>query len=283
MVAAAPPGTRLRHRVGLYIALAVIVISALLPVLWVLKMSLVEPRELTKTPPTIWPHTFTLSHYQKIFSDPLFLRALLNSVIIAGITTAIALLLGSLAAYPLSRLRFRFRTTIMAGILAISFFPMVAIIAPLFVEFRDLGLLDSYAGVIIVDTVFVLPLTVWILAAFFRQLPRELEDAAKVDGATTLQAFRKIIVPLAAPGVFTAAILTFITTWNEYLFANTFLLDNHKWPVTVLIPNFVANQFTPDYAAQAAAALVVTVPIALLVLVFQRRIVSGLTAGALIG
>ena len=212
------------------------------------------------------PHTFTLSHYEKVLGDPLFLRSLLNSLIIAGTTTLIALALGAFAAYPLARLEFRFRGLVMTGILAISFFPMVAIIAPLFVQFRSLGLLDSYAAVIATDTVFVLPLSVWILATFFRQLPRDLENAARIDGASPLQAFRLIIVPLAAPGVFAAAILTFIATWNEYLFANTFLFDNHKWPVTVLIPNYAANQFTPDYAAQAAASLVVTAPILILVL-----------------
>jgi multiple sugar transport system permease protein len=266
-----------------YALVAAILVWTLLPMLWVLKMSVIEPRELTQSPPTIWPHTLTLSHYQKIFSDPLFLRSLLNSLIIAGATTVIALVVASLAAYPLARYRFRFRTTIMTGILSISFFPMVAIIAPLFVEFSKLSLLDQYPAVVIADTVFAVPLAVWILAAFFRQLPPDLEDAAKVDGATTLETFRRVIIPLAAPGVFTATILTFIVTWNEYLFANTFLFDNHKWPVTVLIPNYVANQFTPDYAAQAAAALVVTVPIVVLVLVFQRRIVAGLTAGAVVG
>jgi ABC-type glycerol-3-phosphate transport system permease component len=270
-------------RLGLYLLVALIVVSVAAPLLWILKISIVETRELSASPPTLWPHTFTLSHYEKVFGDPLFLRSLLNSVIIAGATTAVALTIGALAAYPLARLEFRFRGLVMTGILAISFFPMVAIIAPLFVQFRSLGLLDTYWAVIATDTVFVLPLSVWILATFFRQLPRDLENAARIDGASPLQAFRLVILPLAAPGVMTAAILTFIATWNEYLFANTFLFDNHKWPVTVLIPNFAANQFTPDYAAQAAAALVVTAPILILVLVLQRRIVSGLTAGALSG
>lgn len=270
-------------RLGLYLAVTLIVVAVAAPLLWILKLSIVETKELSASPPTLWPHTFTFKHYEKVFSDPLFLRSLLNSVIIAGATTLIALTLGAFAAYPLARLEFRFRGLVMTGILAISFFPMVAIIAPLFVQFRSLHLLDTYWAVIATDTVFVLPLSVWILATFFRQLPRDLENAARIDGASLLQAFRMVIVPLAAPGVVTAAILTFITTWNEYLFANTFLFDNHKWPVTVLIPNFAANQFTPDYAAQAAAALVVTAPIVVLVLVLQRRIVSGLTAGALTG
>jgi ABC-type glycerol-3-phosphate transport system permease component len=248
-----------------------------------IKVSLIQPKELLQNPPSFLPHSLTLSHYTAIFHNSAFVHGLLNSVIIAGSTTLIVLALGVPAGYAFARLRFRLRTTIMTGVLAISFFPMVAILAPLFVEYRTLGLLNSYIGVIIADTVFVLPLSVWIIATFFRQLPRELEYAAKVDGASTIQTLRLVVAPLAAPGIVTAAILTFITAWNEYLFANTFLLDQSKWPVTVQVPELVANQFTPDYGAQAAAALVVTVPIVVLVLLFQRRIVSGLTAGAVSG
>lgn len=145
-----------------------------------------------------------------------------------------------------------------------------------------MGLINTLWSVIITDVVFALPLTIWILVAFFKELPPDLEEAARVDGATTLQAFRMVIVPLAAPGVFTTAILTFIFAWNEFLFANTFLLDTELQPVTVRIPNF-ATVYTTDYPAQAAAAVVVTVPLVLLVLFFQRRIVSGLTAGAVKG
>ncbi len=281
-IAASTPARR-RPDLLLWGCVTAIVLSVLVPIMLVLKISLAQTSELNRFPPTLLPQTLTFSHYQAIFNDPLFLGALKNSLIIAGATTLITLAVGAPAAYALSRLRFRFRTTVMAGILAISFFPMVAIIAPLFVEFRKLGLIDTYAAVIITDTVFVLPLTVWILAAFFRQLPVELEQAAKVDGASTLQAFWLVILPPAAPGVFTAAILTFIATWNEFLFAITFLLDQTKWPVTVLIPNYSQNRLVPDYGAQAAAALVVTIPIVVLVLVFQRRIVSGLTAGTVVG
>lgn len=272
----------MRGRIAFYVLCAAIAVAALAPVLWVLKMSLITRGELFASPPTFLPHALTLANYDTIFSDPDFRRGVLNSVVIAGATTLAALVLGALAAYPLARLRFRGRTFLMTGILALAFFPTVAIIAPLFVEFRNLGLLNTYAAVVITDTVFALPLTVWILTAFFRQLPPDLEDAAKVDGATTMQAFRLVIVPLAAPGVFTAGILCFIFAWNEFLFANTFLFDAAHWPVTVVIPNF-ATQRSVDYGAQAAAAIAVTVPLALLVLVFQRRIVSGLTAGAVKG
>lgn len=267
----------------LWISVGVIVASVVVPILLVLRVSVSSAADLHSDQPALVPHSLSLAHYATVFGDPQFITSVKNSLIITGATTVVALVFGAPAAYALARLRFRLRTVIMTGILAISFFPAVAIIAPLFVEFRNLGLLDTYLAVILADTVFVLPLTVWVLAAYLRQLPPELEDAAKVDGATTFQAFRRVIVPVAAPGVFTAAILTFIATWNEFLFAITFLLDQSKWPVTVLIPNYTQSRLIPDYGAQAAAALVVTIPILVLVLVFQRRIVSGLTAGALSG
>jgi multiple sugar transport system permease protein len=265
-----------------YVFLVIFVLASVLPLVWVFKMSIVTKTELFATPPTILPHNPTGASYATIFGDPAFQRALINSSIIAGVTTVICLFLGSIAAYAIARLRFRFKSAVMTLILAISFFPAVAIIAPLFIQFVQLGLINTFASVIITDTVFALPLTIWLLVAFFRELPRDLEEAAKVDGATTIQAFRKVIVPLAAPGVFTTAILTFIFAWNEFLFANTFLFDISTQPVTVVIPNF-ATQYTIDYGAQAAAAVVVTVPLVIVVLIFQRRIVSGLTAGAVKG
>ena len=265
-----------------YVFLVIFVLASVLPLIWVFKMSIVTKGELYASPPTIVPQTPTTAEYAQIFGDSTFQRALLNSTIIASVTTVICLLFGSVTAYAIARLRFHFKATAMTLILAISFFPAVAIIAPLFIQYAQVGLIDTYASVIITDTVFALPLTIWLLVAFFRELPRDLEDAAKVDGATTLQAFRMVIVPLAAPGVFTTAILTFIYAWNEFLFANTFLFDQSTQPVTVVIPNF-ATIYTVDYGAQAAAAVVVTVPLVILVLIFQRRIVSGLTAGAVKG
>ncbi len=268
---------------ALYVAITVIAASVALPLLWIVKVSLVTPVEQAQVPPTILPHTFTFAHYSAVFHDPLFIRSLFNSLRIAGLTTLITVALGTLAAYSLARLKLRYSGAILAAILAVSFFPAVSAIAPLFIEFRNLHMLDTYWAVVAVDTAFSLPLCVWILLTFFRQLPADLEDAARIDGASTLQTLRKVMFPLAAPGVATAAILTFIIVWNEYLFANTFLFNQGQWPVTVLIPNFTANQFTPDYGAQAAASLVVTVPMAVLVLLFQRRIVAGLTAGAVNG
>jgi multiple sugar transport system permease protein len=265
-----------------YVFLFLFVLVSMFPLIWIFKMSIITRAELFQSPPTILPQNPTGQEYTQIFSDPAFQQALLNSAIIAGVTTVVCLFFGSIAAYAIARLRFRFKSPIMTLILAISFFPAVAIIAPLFLQYSALRLIDTYWSAIISDTVFALPLTVWLLVAFFKELPKDLEEAAKVDGATTIQAFRKVIVPLAAPGVFTTAILTFIFAWNEFLFATTFLFTPATQPVTVVIPNF-ASQYTTDYGAQAAAAVVVTVPLVILVLIFQRRIVSGLTAGAVKG
>jgi ABC-type glycerol-3-phosphate transport system permease component len=265
-----------------YVFLFLFVLVSMFPLIWIFKMSIITRAELFAAPPTIVPQNPTGSEYTQIFGDPAFQQALLNSAIIAGVTTVVCLFFGSIAAYAIARLRFRFKSPVMTLILAISFFPAVAIIAPLFLQYSALGLVDTYWAAIISDTVFALPLTVWLLVAFFKELPKDLEEAAKVDGATTIQAFRKVIVPLAAPGVFTTAILTFIFAWNEFLFATTFLFTPDTQPVTVVIPNF-ASQYTTDYGAQAAAAVVVTVPLVILVLIFQRRIVSGLTAGAVKG
>jgi multiple sugar transport system permease protein len=283
--ATAKGGSRGRQTLNMvlfYIFLVIFVLASVLPLIWVFKMSIVTKSELYASPPTIVPQTPTTAEYQQVLGQSTFQRALINSTVIASVTTVICLFFGSIAAYAIARLRFSFKGTVMTLILAISFFPAVAIIAPLFIQYTQLGLINTYASVIITDTVFALPLTIWLLVAFFRELPRDLEDAARVDGATTIQAFRKVIVPLAAPGVFTTAILTFIYAWNEFLFANTFLFDQSTQPVTVVIPNF-ATIYTVDYGAQAAAAVVVTVPLVILVLIFQRRIVSGLTAGAVKG
>ena len=271
-----------KETVLFYAFVVLFVLVSIFPLLWVFKMSIVTKSELFASPPTILPETPTGASYATIFDDPRFQKSLINSTVVAGTTTILCLFFGSIAAYAIARLRFRFRSSVMTLILALSFFPHVAIIAPLFLQFRQIGIINTYWAMIIPDTVFALPLTIWILVAFFKELPRDLEDAARVDGATTVQALRMVILPLAAPGVFTAAILTFIYAWNEFLVANTFAFDENTQPVTVTIPNF-ATIYTVDYGAQAAAAVVVTVPLVLLVLIFQRWIVSGLTAGAVKG
>src|SRR5215207_5193076 len=258
-----------------YVFLVTFVLVSIFPLLWVFRMSITTRAELLESPTVTATASPVAESYGTVFGNPDFVQALVNSVIVAGTTTVICLFFGSICAYSIARLRFRFKSPIMTLILAISFFPAVAIIAPLFIQFTAVGIINTYWAMIIPDVVFALPLTIWILVAFFRELPADLEEAAKVDGATTLQAFRKVIVPLAAPGVFTTAILTFI-------FANTFIFDAAHYPVTVVIPNF-ATVYTTDYGSQAAGAVVVTIPLVILVLIFQRRIVSGLTAGAVKG
>jgi len=217
--------------------------------------------------------------YETVLADELYKDGLLNSLIIASITTIVCLAVGSVAAYALARIDFVAQKPVLSTVLAISFFPAVAIISPLFIQFQSFGILNTYWAAIIPDIMFALPLTIYLLVAYFRQLPPDLEEAAKVDGASVWQAFFRVTVPLSAPGVVTTGILTFIFAWNEFLFANTFLLEPKVQPATVIIPQF-ASIYTTDYGAQAAAALLMTVPLVILVLLFQRRIVSGLTAGA---
>lgn len=286
------------HAVGFYVTVILFAFITLFPLLWVLKMSLISSKELFASPPTILPETITLKsltagkcplwagfkvpcpiNFQTVFIDPIFKAGLANTIVVAGITTAICLVVGSLAAYALARIRFYGNKPTLSLVLAISFFPAVAIIAPLFLLFQNLGLVNTYWGIIIPDVLFALPLTVYLLVAYFRELPEDLEEAAKVDGANIWQAFFRVTVPLSIPGIVTTGLLTFIFAWNEFLFANTLSFDETVQPATVVIPQF-ATTYTTDYGAQAAASIILTAPLVILVLFFQRKIVSGLTAGA---
>jgi ABC-type glycerol-3-phosphate transport system permease component len=296
-------GRSIGARVAFYVGILVFVLLTLFPILWILRMSVATTEDLFATPPKVFvspdtsgqcgsgsgglteflPFSFKCpASYETVFADEAFKNGLRNSLIIAGVTTILCLGIGSVGAYALARIEFFARRPVLSMVLAISFFPAVAIIAPLFVQFETLGLLNTYGAAIIPDVLFALPLTVYLLVAYFRELPADIEEAAKVDGATTWQAFWKVTVPLSAPGVVTTGLLTFIFAWNEFLFANTFLFDDTTQPATVVIPQF-ATIYTTDYGAQAAASLVMTLPLVVLVLFFQRRIVSGLTAGATTG
>ena len=281
--------------IGFYFGMVLFLIFTLFPLYWVFRMSAVPSDELFKSPSlgTMFSIPFDLegkcelfgwqftcpTSYETVLADQLYKDGLLNSLIIASITTLICLTVGSVAAYALARIDFFAKKAVLSTVLAISFFPAVAIIAPLFIQFQAFGLLNTYWSAIIPDIMFALPLTIYLLVAYFRQLPPGLEEAAKVDGASVWQAFTRVTVPLSAPGVVTTGILTFIFAWNEFLFANTFLLEPKVQPATVIIPQF-ASIYTTDYGAQAAAALLMTVPLVIMVLFFQRRIVAGLTAGA---
>ncbi len=219
-----------------------------------------------------------------IFKDDMFISALVNSLGIAAIATLISIVLAAMAAYATSRLDFPGKTVILSGALAVAMFPPISIVGSLFDMWRAVGLYDTWLGLIIPYMTFTLPLAIYTLAAFFREIPWELEQAAQVDGATPFQAFRKIIVPLAAPGVFTAAILVFIFAWNDFIFANTLTSTDNARTVPAALAFFTgASQFEQPIGAISAAAVVVTVPIIIMVLIFQRRIVAGLTAGAVKG
>jgi multiple sugar transport system permease protein len=267
------------------IGIVVVVIAALLPVLWLLMLSF-------KTPATVGdgrlvPAEWTLDNYTTLFSgglDSPFLRPLINSIVIALIATTVAIVLASFAAYAIARLNFPGKFAVLAGALAIAMFPPISIVGPLFDMWRALGIYDTYVGLIIPYLTFALPLAIYTLVAFFREIPWDLEQAAAVDGATPLQAFTKIIVPLAAPGVFTAAILVFIFCWNDFVFAITLTSSDASRTVPAALAFFTGeSQFTQPTGNIAAAAILVTIPIILFVLLFQRRIVAGLTSGAVKG
>jgi multiple sugar transport system permease protein len=260
----------------------VIVVAALFPVLWLLSLSLKDPA--TVNDGRLIPKTFSLDSYSSIFQEDIFTKALRNSIGIALISTVIAVILASMAAYAIARLEFPGKRLLLAASLAIAMFPPVSIVGPLYDMWRSLGLYDTWPGLIIPYMTFTLPLAIFVLSAFFREIPWELEQAAQMDGATPLQAFRKVILPLAAPGVFTTAILVFIYAWNDFIFALSLTSTTKAQTVPPAIQSFTGvSQFTAPTGAIAAAAIIVTIPIVVMVLLFQRRIVAGLTAGAVKG
>ncbi|HEU4462143.1 MAG TPA: carbohydrate ABC transporter permease, partial [Solirubrobacterales bacterium] len=234
------------------------------------------------------PSEISFENYETLFEggidDSPFIKPLINSILIALSTTVISIVLASFTAYAIARLRFPGRKLILGGALAIAMFPPISTVGPLFDMWRTLGLYDTWLGLIIPDLTFSLPLAIYVLVAFFREIPWELEQAAQVDGATPFQAFTKVIVPLAAPGVFTAAILVFIFCWNDFLFAISLTSSDASRTVPAALAFFTGeSSFTAPTGSIAAAAVVVTVPIIVFVLIFQRRIVAGLTAGAVKG
>jgi multiple sugar transport system permease protein len=261
---------------------AVVVIYALLPVAWIVSLSLKRSADLGDN--RFLPDVVSLEHYATVFRDPQFSAALLNSVGIAAISTLAAVLLGAFTAYAIVRLEFPGRRLILAGALAIAMFPPISIVGPLFNTWRTLGLYDTWAGLVLPYMTFTLPLAIWTLAAFFREIPWDLDKAARVDGATAVQAFLHVIAPLAAPGVFSAAILVFMFAWNDFLFAASLTSTDHARTVPAAIAFFTgSSRFEQPTGSVAAASVVVTVPVIIVVLLFQRRIVAGLTAGAVKG
>lgn len=271
-------------RLGHYAGIIFIMFWGLAPFYWMLITALRDKRFTFDTTP--WPTHVTLENFRDALTTDAgndFLGAILNSLIISLATTALAVAVGVFTAYALARLDFRGKGIITGVILAASMFPGIALVTPLFQLFGDLGWIGTYRAMIIPNISFALPLTIYTLVSFFQQLPWELEEAARVDGASRGQAFRLVLLPLAAPAIFTTAILAFITTWNEFMLARQ-LSSTATEPVTVAIARFSGpSAFEYPYAAIMAAGSLVTIPLIIMVLVFQRRIVSGLTAGGVKG
>jgi ABC-type glycerol-3-phosphate transport system permease component len=261
--------------------LSALVIFTLFPFYWAIVSSLTPDAALFREP-SLWPRTIVLDHYRALFDERDFLTPIRNSLVVAGTTTLFCLTVGTLAAYSLARLEFRGKAAIMAFILAVTMFPQISIVSPLFLLLRSLRLIDTYPGLILPYMTFAMPLTVWILTGSIRQIPRDLEEAAHVDGASRRQSFTKILLPLAVPSIATTGILTFIYCWNEFLFALSFTLGPERQTVPVAIALF-RGQYQVPWGQILAAAVVATAPVALMVLLFQRRIVQGLTAGAVKG
>lgn len=272
-----------RQKFGWGSADAVVIAWALFPVWWIIAVSFQAPSRISNWG-EFWPTKWTLENYRGIFKTADFTRALLNSIVIALVTTAIAVVLGSMAAYAVARLDFPGKRPLIGVALLIAMFPAISLVTPLFNIERALGLFDTWWGLIIPYIAFALPLAIYTLSAFFREIPWELEKAAKVDGATPAQAFVRVIAPLAAPGMFTTAILVFIVTWNEFLLAISLTSTNDARTVPAAIAFFTGNsQFEQPAGSIAAAAVIITIPIIIFVLFFQRRIVAGLTSGAVKG
>ena len=271
-----------QKKVGWAVVDVLVLLYAFIPVMWIISLSLKGDDTLNDG--KFWPANPVGEAYSAIFKNDDFVRALINSIGICVIATFIALLFGTMAAYAIARLDFPGKRTIVAVSLLVSMFPQIALVTPLFKIETALGLFDTWPGLIIPYVTFALPLGIYTLSAFFREIPWELEKAAKMDGATPYQAFRKVIAPLAMPGVFTTAILVFIACWNDFLFALSLTSTSNARTVPAAMSYFTgATTFEKPTGPVAAAAVVITIPIVIFVLLFQRRIVAGLTSGAVKG
>lgn len=279
------PG-KVAGRAGFYILIAAFVVGSLFPFYWIVITSLKTPAELSAGTTSLLPGHITFGSYSADLTQTSttglnFGRSLLNSLIVALSTTAVTVVLAVLAGYALSRTRMRGKVPVLGFILMASFFPPLAMVGPLFLAYRHISLLNSYPALIITYLIYTVPLATWFLANFFSQLPRQLEEAAVVDGATRLAALRRVILPVAVPGIFTVAILSFILAWNDFAFAVSFMETPDKYTAPLAIIGLGQSQYQVFYNRIDAAVVLVTVPVALLVIFAQRRIISGLTAGAL--
>lgn len=270
------------QRTGWTVVNVLVVLYALIPVLWILSLSL-KPTSTVKDGKII-PSQVTFDNYRAVFAGNVFSSALVNSIGIGLITTVIAVVVGGMAAYAIARLAFPGKRALVGVALLIAMFPQISLVTPIFNIERTIGLFDTWPGLIIPYITFALPLAIYTMSAFFKEIPWDLEKAAKMDGATPWQAFRRVIAPLAAPGIVTAAILVFIFAWNDLLLALSLTATQRAITAPVAIANFTgSSQFEEPTGSIAAGAIVITVPIVIFVLIFQRRIVAGLTSGAVKG
>jgi trehalose/maltose transport system permease protein len=269
-----------------YVVLAIIFVYIVFPFYWAVRSSITPDGELFVTPVHYWPVAPTLDHYTQVLGDGQFIRALANSALVAVSTTLLSLFIGTVGAYALGRFRFRGRLPVLYIILSMTMFPAIAILGSLFDLVQRFGLYNNLLSLIITYLVFTLPFTVWVLTSFFQSLPKELEEAAYVDGCTPWQTLYKVMLPLVAPGMVTTGLLAFIAAWNEFLFAVSFLQTPDKRTVPLAIFLFSTNSassYEIPWGAIMAATVIVTIPLVVLTLIFQNRIISGLTAGAVKG
>jgi multiple sugar transport system permease protein/trehalose/maltose transport system permease protein len=276
----ASPPARLLRQALLYGAGLLLAAWSLAPFLWQLSTSFQEDKALVAQVPTLIPAPPILEHYVNIFTEKAFHRYLVNSAIVAGSATLLCLFLGALAAFALSRYPWRGRFATLAVILSVSMFPQIAIVGPLYLIAADLGLLDGYAVLVLVYLALGLPLVIWVLFGYFQSIPKELDEAAVIDGAGPLRLFFGIILPVARPGLVTTGLLAFIAAWNEFMFALAFTSSIDHQTIPVGIANFSSLYYVP-WGDIAAASVVVTLPLVLIVAIFERHLISGLTQGAL--
>jgi multiple sugar transport system permease protein len=274
-----------RHRFWWIVGGILVVVYALFPIAWIIALSFKAPSDISNG--QFLPTEPTWDNYNEIITgsaSDIFIPALRNSLGICLIATALACVLSMFAAYAIARLDFNGKKLILSTALAVAIFPVISIVTPLFNLWRQIGLYDTWLGLIIPYLSLTLPISIWTMSAFFREIPWEMEQAAQVDGATTWQAFRRVIVPLAAPGVFTTAIIAFFIAWNDFAYGISLTSTSAARPVPAALGLFSgASQFEDPTSLISAAAVIVTIPVVVLVLLFQRRIVAGLTNGAVKG
>jgi trehalose/maltose transport system permease protein len=280
------PAGRILTRLPFWILVAIIFVYALFPFYWAVRSAFTPEAELFTTPIKYFPTDPTLQNFRDALSTDFFRKALLNSTIVAGSVTLLSLVIGSLAAYALGRFRFHGKSFVLYLMLSMTIFPQIAILGALYTMISDFHLYDQLGALILTYMIFTLPFTVWVLTSFMRALPGDLEEAAYVDGATPLQVFYKVLLPLIAPGLVTTGLLAFIAAWNEYLYAVSFIQSPGHYTVPIAITSFVGksgNAFQVPWGQIMAATVIVTLPLIAATLILQRRILAGLTAGAVKG